>query len=464
MFRDDEDYDPREEGEQGAGGAEHQGHAKQYSLRRKRPLAEAESGSDESDLEAFVCAQAKKRRVAPDDKSGTQAEPVVVDEESQGATDTDTNRAKLMSYEGVEVTVADLQRLWPGCLFNDVIIELEMKRIERQVLDPAERSKYLFFNPFFVKKLSLAPSTRFTSCGLDRWTRDVRVFDKQFLIVPVNEANHWVLVVVCLQGGVFEDVPGPVLLFFDSLGTCSIGKYGQRIRKWLNEEWERQQSAQDKETIVVVTEEEEDAERMGEARMRSTRARFNSESMPSHVLKNLPHQDNNQDCGVFMLHYVECFVRNRPRALKGFNDSWFDAAEIAAKREQIKDFIISHAGPMAEQAHRAWNTRPVPVTIADETSEEEHQAAPTPVVPTIATVPESDTEHALSQVAPPPQPLVPLESKHEQPVVQTIATATHQAVEIHVHVVQAETNQVAVMYRELTTVPMEVATTCKQAT
>ena len=360
------------------------GSARSPRRKRARLLDEVQSLGilSEEDLSVFSphlrTVGRKNPVVIYDDKRGSEDVPVIVDEDegaemvaaamsSKRTEDDEKNeeeafreeneKTKLCSYEGITITAADLLVLKPECLLNDVIVDMYLKYIEKECVKEDERGQFHFFNSFFVKKLSLSAKD---DEHVSRWTRDVNVFDKRFLIIPVNEFNHWILVIVCLQSDTFEDDPSPMLLLFDSLGTCSLGKIGQRIRRWLSVEWERSNG----ESPHVEEEEEEDVASSptsccGFRRSGSyskPKQRFNSETLPSRVLKNLPHQQNNEDCGAFLLHYCECFVTKRPRRIEDFNSSWFELAEIPNKRQSICKLIIDLSGDMKDTAVSAWNT------------------------------------------------------------------------------------------------------------
>ena len=302
-------------------------------------------------------------------------------------------RTRLCTYEGVAVTAADLRRLKPGCLFNDVVVEFYLRHLEHAVLDAATRAEYAFFSPFFVQKLSLSPRE---AAGARRWTRGIDVFAKRFLVVPINECHHWVLALVCLHGGVFADVPGPAVLFFDSLGTCSIGKHGQRLRRWLSDEWAARATPHDDDAPHAASQPlPTDTSPVAPPQPLATPSRsvsssgavrvpprFTSATMPSHVLRALPHQDNNEDCGVFMLHYVECFATRRPARLADLNAGWFDVACIARKRTEIRDLVLAHAGPMRDVALAVWNYDPAATTAKPPENTvvavDDHEGAPPP--------------------------------------------------------------------------------------
>ena len=39
---------------------------------------------------------------------------------------------------------------------------------------------------------------------MKRWTRKVNIFEKDFVVVPINENYHWYLCIICYPGQVGE--------------------------------------------------------------------------------------------------------------------------------------------------------------------------------------------------------------------------------------------------------------------
>ena len=39
---------------------------------------------------------------------------------------------------------------------------------------------------------------------MKRWTRKVNIFEKDFVVVPINENSHWYLSIICYPGQVGE--------------------------------------------------------------------------------------------------------------------------------------------------------------------------------------------------------------------------------------------------------------------
>jgi sentrin-specific protease 7 len=139
----------------------------------------------------------------------------------------------------VVITAGDVATLLPGSYLNDTIIEFYLRYIETALLPEERRGEYLFFNPFFFKKLAI---TENKLEPLLRWTRGVDVFARKYFVIPINEGEHWTLAIVCLADNVFPGVP-QCILFFNSLGQRSTGQLSRKIRAWLNFLWKQTQSS-----------------------------------------------------------------------------------------------------------------------------------------------------------------------------------------------------------------------------
>ncbi|XP_026152184.1 sentrin-specific protease 7 [Mastacembelus armatus] len=301
---------------------------------------------------------------------------------------------------GITVTVEDLQCLDSGQFLNDVIIDFYLKYLlENASAAVAERTH--IFSSFFYKQLTrrdnASEGTTSDSCQRQRrhqrvrtWTRHVDIFDKDFLFVPVNQEAHWYLVVICFPGmeeakieawngpdspggtgeleaddeacgskspnfdaevpsplnhsdnldtetessqeeSNKEPPPGPVnctkwtcqkniickrpcILIMDSLKLSLHERVFKLLREYLQSEWEcRRTSSRD----------------FGPDQMKSSHCQ-------------VPLQDNSSDCGLYLLQYVESFLKDPvvhfdlPLNLK----QWFPRQKVRRKRDEIRDLVL----------------------------------------------------------------------------------------------------------------------------
>jgi sentrin-specific protease 7 len=83
------------------------------------------------------------------------------------------------------------------------------------------------------------------------WTskKNINVFQKKFIFIPINKDLHWSLCVIVNPGHImhaFEDdeekkseLPLPGLIFLDSLSLHRKPTIRSKLQKWLNAEWTR---------------------------------------------------------------------------------------------------------------------------------------------------------------------------------------------------------------------------------
>nr|KAF6476127.1 SUMO specific peptidase 7 [Rousettus aegyptiacus] len=274
---------------------------------------------------------------------------------------------------GLGVTNEDLECLEEGEFLNDVIIDFYLKYLilEKASDELVERSH--IFSSFFYKCLTrkennLTEDNPNLSMAQRRhkrvrtWTRHINIFNKDYIFVPVNESSHWYLAVICfpwLEEAVYEDFPQtisqqsqhnktidndlhttstlslgtedsqstemnmsvpkkmckrPCILVLDSLKAASIQNTVQNLREYLEVEWEVK---------------------------RKTHREFSKTNMVD-LCPKVPKQDNSSDCGVYLLQYVESFLKD---PIVNFElpihlEKWFPRHVIKTKREDIRELIL----------------------------------------------------------------------------------------------------------------------------
>lgn len=286
---------------------------------------------------------------------------------------------------GITVTMEDLQCLDFGQYLNDVIIDFYLKYLLQNASESMAQRSHIF-SSFFYKQLTRRDNAseggNSESCQRQKryqrvrtWTRHVDIFSKDFIFVPVNQEAHWYLVVICFPGleepktesfsqnqddmqgsessndneanqsettetdlsnatkeeAPKDSVPGPVncteqtcqrktickrpcILVMDSLKRSAHERVFKLMREYLQSEWE--------------------------ARRGSSRE-FGPNQMESSNCQ-VPLQDNSSDCGLYLLHYVEKFLKDPvvhfdlPLLLK----FWFPRHQVRRKREEIRDLVL----------------------------------------------------------------------------------------------------------------------------
>lgn len=236
--------------------------------------------------------------------------------------------------DAVTITQKDIKILKPFEFLNDTIIDFYIKYLQQTIVSPEKLKTLHFFNSFFFSKLAeVGGAAAFER--VKKWTRKVNVFEKDFVFIPVNQSFHWSLIIICHPGHMWE-VPTAIngssdgdacILHLDSMEGCHRGVVDAHIRNYLFQEWaERNRDPED----VPYAEE------------------FFS-GMPYRYSK-VPQQDNNCDCGLFLLHYVELFLKTAPSVYRTkrlrspptefLRRNWFKPSEASAKRRVIQNLIL----------------------------------------------------------------------------------------------------------------------------
>jgi hypothetical protein len=281
----------------------------------------------------------------------------------------------------VTLTSYDLERLKPGEFLNDTLIEFYMKHLMIDVLTPEQRARCYVFNTFFFDKIAAGrPDNGKYYADVARWTKDVDLFAKDFVFIPINENAHWRLIVVCFAGELLngpmptegaspefssqasqasqagESGRGatllartPCVLSFDSLGGVG-GAAFRIIRDYFMRE------LLDKRPGAMLAAE--------------AQARFASEQFVAATV-TVPEQDNVSDCGLFVLQYAELLMtradelfssETAPRATRAQlsklltrhgKSMWFEQKLITRKRKQLRTLIERIARETAKRAELA---------------------------------------------------------------------------------------------------------------
>ncbi|XP_015196342.2 sentrin-specific protease 3 [Lepisosteus oculatus] len=168
-----------------------------------------------------------------------------------------------VNYKRHVLTMDDLSTLYGQNWLNDQVMNMYGDLVMDAVPD-----KVHFFNSFFYDKLRTKGYE-----GVKRWTKNVDIFKKQLLLIPIHLEVHWSLVCV--------DVPQRSITYFDSQRTLNR-RCPKHIAKYLQAE------AVKKDQTDFLT---------------GWRGFFKM---------NVARQNNDSDCGAFVLQYCKCLALEQP--------------------------------------------------------------------------------------------------------------------------------------------------------
>ena len=269
----------------------------------------------------------------------------------------------LHSTGNVTITNEDYKCLEADHFLNDVIIDFYLKYIQMDLFGTVEQCsrRTHIFSTYFYERLTTRPPKSKTRVHpiednhnlslaekryerVKKWTKKVNIFNKDFIVVPINEDAHWFVCVICFPGQegskrtldneneVEERSPGkvgkvsepppslqrPCILIFDSLKGGSKARTFQTLRDYLTCEWRSK---------MVPNGWKE--------------RKFDKALMPSSQ-PEVQQQQNLSDCGIFLLLYIQSFFHD---PISDYNFpirrlcQWFTKEEVEGKRKNIAEVI-----------------------------------------------------------------------------------------------------------------------------
>ncbi|XP_037389092.1 sentrin-specific protease 3a [Pygocentrus nattereri] len=168
-----------------------------------------------------------------------------------------------VNYKRHVLTMDDLSTLYGQNWLNDQVMNMYGDLVMDAVPDRVH-----FFNSFFYDKLRTKGYE-----GVKRWTKNVDIFQKKYLLIPIHLEVHWSLVCV--------NVPERTVTYFDSQRTLNR-RCPKHIAKYLQAE-------------AIKREQKE----------------FYS-GWRGLFKMNVARQNNDSDCGAFVLQYCKCLALEQP--------------------------------------------------------------------------------------------------------------------------------------------------------
>ncbi|XP_066937467.1 sentrin-specific protease 6-like isoform X5 [Macrobrachium rosenbergii] len=117
---------------------------------------------------------------------------------------------------GISITTDDYACLEEEQFLNDVIIDFYLKWLLQSKLSEIHRTRTHVFSTFFYKRLTSKPkkgrrphaieddpklsAAEKRHARVKSWTKNVDIFEKDFIVIPINEHAHWFLAIICYPG------------------------------------------------------------------------------------------------------------------------------------------------------------------------------------------------------------------------------------------------------------------------
>ncbi|KDO27060.1 hypothetical protein SPRG_07771 [Saprolegnia parasitica CBS 223.65] len=283
----------------------------------------------------------------------------------------------------VVLTYGDVGRLDDGRLFNDSILEFYLSYLYDTL--PLQHATYIC-STFLFGTFQQARKNGLDAAhaAVKRWTKAIDLFETKYLVVPINETGHWSVAIVCnLNRFVQANVCKCSLFRPEAICTptiCNMCHRPREIEQGINDNVciVMLDSLKCHRTVRITKFLREYLQLEWDTTHRSVHGPLllNQKVLPAVVPPWIPRQTNNCDCGVFVLQYVELFLRRPPRINVEFvlakrtkaaaaslsllsnetvlDATWFEDAAIPAKRRHLEHLMQDprvvqlHAPPMAD--------------------------------------------------------------------------------------------------------------------
>lgn len=320
---------------------------------------------------------------------------------------------------GIPINTEDYMCLAQDQFLNDVIIDFYLKHLVHDILTYTQKEKTHIFSTFFYKRLTTKPSkvnkssnphewdTSLTAAQkrharVKTWTKNVNIFDKDFIIVPINENCHWFVAIIC-----FPSLDGCRSMLDNrtvtpqeikrkerrssmQIGSTTITPLTKQEQLTLNCDSDNlserdEAEAEESDLDMQCDSDEEEVEKVekkpevpvirkndpikqpcilifdslaGASRSRvvatlrdyltceyqakmSKNKVFNKDNIKGSCPK-IPQQNNFTDCGLYLLQYVEQFFKDPivdyTLPIKQLAN-WFDEITVTRKREDISNLL-----------------------------------------------------------------------------------------------------------------------------
>ncbi|GKC45437.1 peptidase C48, SUMO/sentrin/Ubl1 [Tanacetum coccineum] len=226
----------------------------------------------------------------------------------------------------VEVNYKDMECLEPEAWLSSAIMNFYIRYLQQLISFSENMIRNChFFNTFFYSQLQKKYKGD-SFLKFRKWWKRVNLFEKAYIFIPIHQSAHWSLAIICIPNK--EEEMGPVILHLDSLGLHNSSSIFNNIRSFMEEEWSYLRNLEDTLDLPFTDKIWENLDdKIFDKRI------------------EVPRQRNANDCGLFVLFYIERFLKEAPerlteKDLSMFNKQWFRPEEASNLRWTINDLLV----------------------------------------------------------------------------------------------------------------------------
>lgn len=284
------------------------------------------------------------------------------------------------------VDFASLPRLDDDEFLNDTLIGFFSRYVQHQGerIHPDRVRNMHFFNSYFFESLTRDGKRKVNHSAVAKWTKNINLFKRDFVIVPINENLHWFLVIICNlpsfarsteqvddtnedanQGSaplpLATDGPHPdqaehaTRESFEELtlhdhAARSPGRTGKKGNKRKRPSLQKYDP---KKPIIISL------DSLGQPRSatcgflkqylveeaKTQKIELDSKDIPAMSARAIPTQDNFSDCGLYVCMYLEQFMRDPDRFVRAILQReefpWPERIESTELRSRLRNLIMN---------------------------------------------------------------------------------------------------------------------------
>ncbi|XP_014242580.1 sentrin-specific protease 7-like [Cimex lectularius] len=288
-----------------------------------------------------------------------------------------------MGKGGITIYPENFACLENSMYIDDIIIDFYLMWFYKNKLGAEDQKRTHVFSSFFYTRLTSDENSTIQDRHnkVARWTKSLDIFSKDFLIVPLNICQHWMVAVICFPYLVTQyfsvkcsETESNLEIAHTSESTIAqedVLDLSKKVTEIFNEKCcqvssESPSCNNDHGSVVTVEKNPANPQPCiflfnslaggGNTELdplreyltveyskkhKGKKCIFTKKNM-RHIPTDVPQQTNGSDCGLFVLQYIEEFFQN---PIKNFAEpvilpTWFPLCRVEEKRNLIKKLIL----------------------------------------------------------------------------------------------------------------------------